>query len=216
MVARERRSARATRAADRILGSARFELSEARLSAGLSREDVGAQLGWSRTKVARVEGCATGVRLSDIVELGVALGLDPAFRFYPTGDAPRDRAQIALIDRFRARISPAIPFATEVPLPIPGDRRAWDALIRIGHVRIGVEAETRIRDCQAVTRRLQLKVRDGGVDHVILVVARTRVNLDAIQGYRGLLREQLPLDTRPLLAALRDGRDPGASGIVII
>ena len=63
-----------------------------------------------------------------------------------------------------------------MPLPNAGDRRAWDAVIGIARVRIGVEAETRARDEQELERRLSLKRRDGGVDHVILLLADTRSN----------------------------------------
>jgi hypothetical protein len=65
---------------------------------------------------------------------------------------------------------------TEVPLPIVGDLRAWDAVIRGVDWRRPVEAETVVDDIQALERRLALKVRDGGVDGVILVIADTPRN----------------------------------------
>src|SRR5262249_23878544 len=98
--------------------------------------------------------CGLRVPLCDVVELGVVLGLDPSIQFYPADDPPRDRAEIARVGRFRSRIFPGLTFATEVPLTIPGDLRAWDALVSIHRLRIGIEAETRIRDFQWVTRRL--------------------------------------------------------------
>ena len=105
---------------------------------------------------------------------------------------------------------------TEVPLPIPGDRRAWDGFLRIDSVSIGIEAEARIRDVQAVDRRCALKRRDGGVDIVILVVADTRANRRMLSLHREALGANFPLDTRQILDALRAGRAPTASGIVVL
>ena len=70
-------------------------------------------------------------------------------------------------------------------------------------------------DLQALERRLALKRRDGDVDHVVLLVADTRRNRRALAGTPAGLAG-LPIRTRDILAPLRDGRDPGASGIVIL
>lgn len=81
--------------------------------------------------------------------------------------------------------------------------------------RIGVEGETVLDDLQALERRLSLKRRDGDVDHVILLVADTTRNRRALASAPAAF-DDLPLDTREILAALRDARDPGGSGIVIL
>ena len=49
----------------------------------------------------------------------------------------------------------------EVPLPIPGDRRAWDAGITDGTVRASIEGVSRIDDMQALARQIALKTRDA-------------------------------------------------------
>jgi hypothetical protein len=95
-----------------------------------------------------------------------------------------------------------------VPIPIHGDRRAWDA--------IAVEAETRLRDIQALERRIALKQRDGGVDVVILLVNDTAANRRVLAAHREALRARFPLDGRAILAALRAGRAPQDSGIVVL
>jgi hypothetical protein len=104
---------------------------------------------------------------------------------------------------------------TEVPLPIPGDLRAWDAVIARDAWRIGVEGETVLDDAQALDRRLALKQRDGGVDHVILVVADTRRNRRVLAA-APMAFAGLPLRTRVLLASLRSGSEPTDNGIVIL
>jgi hypothetical protein len=102
-----------------------------------------------------------------------------------------------------------------VVLPIEGDLRAWDAVIGGDGWRLAVEAETVLDDLQAVERRLALKRRDGGIDHVILLVADTRRNRRALASAPGAFAD-LPMRTRETLAALGRGVHPGGSGIVIL
>jgi hypothetical protein len=74
----------------------------------------------------------------------------------------------------------------EVPLPIVGDRRAWDVWLRKlvdtdgVHRELPGEIETRIVDTQALVRKMTLKMRDAGVEVVLLVVADTPSNRHAV------------------------------------
>jgi hypothetical protein len=81
---------------------------------------------------------------------------------------------------------------------------------------VRVEAETKIADAQALERKLMLKVRDDPGGHIVLLVADTRGNRDAVGSLRSGLRELLPLGARELLAALSAGREPPGSGIVLM
>jgi len=54
------------------------------------------------------------------------------------------------------------------------------------------------------------------VDHVVLLLADTRRNREALAVAREALRGAFPRDSRAMLAALAAGRDPGASGIIIL
>jgi transcriptional regulator with XRE-family HTH domain len=188
----------------------------ARIGAGLSQDEVGRAIGCSHTRVGRFE--RGEVAYPDLEFLGAycaVLGLDLAVRAFPAGDAIRDAGQSRLLARLRVRLHGSLGWSTEVPLPIVGDLRAWDAMIRGPAWQIGVEAETVLDDMQAVERRLALKERDGGVDRVILLVADTKRNRRALAATPAAFGD-LPLRTREILAALRDGRDPGQSGIVIL
>jgi hypothetical protein len=142
--------------------------------------------------------------------------MDLTVRAYPVADAIRDAAHVRLLDRLRRELPSSVTWRTEVPLPEPGDRRAWDAVIAGSGWRVHVEAETRIADMQALQRRLTIKIRDGGADRLILLVARTRANRAALAGSGGSLLAQFPLPERDVLAALRKGMDPGASGVVCL
>ncbi|HEX2756761.1 MAG TPA: helix-turn-helix transcriptional regulator [Candidatus Limnocylindrales bacterium] len=193
----------------------RADLARARRGSGISREIVGKACGLSRTGIERIE---SGTRRSTIRELaafGAVVGLDVRLRAFPAGDPIRDAGQVRLLERLRVRLHPSLRWSTEVPLPMEGDLRAWDAVIRGRAWRLPVEAETVLDDVQATERRLALKQRDGGEDHVILLVADTRRNRRALAAAPGAFAD-LPMRTREILAALGDGRRPAASGIVIL
>jgi transcriptional regulator with XRE-family HTH domain len=198
------------------MGGVVRDVRRARVGAGLSLRAVGAATGIDHGRLFRFEHGRIGeLRIDDLGAVCAVVGLDLAIRAFPAGDAIRDAGQARLLERFRGRVHASLGWATEVPLPIPGDLRAWDALIRGPAWRIGVEAETVLDDVQAVERRLALKARDGEVDRVILLVADTKRNRRALVAAPAAFGD-LPLRTRAILAALRDGRDPGQSGIVIL
>jgi hypothetical protein len=104
-------------------------------------------------------------------------------------------------------------------LPIRGDQRAWDGMIgRLTGLAdsIPVEAETRWLDAQAQTRRVMLKLRDSGFDHVLLVLADTRRNREALALAGPILLAEFPIPARQALAALRGGEHPGGSSCVLL
>lgn len=207
--------ARAIRVAQEDEARVRADLGRARRGAGISREVVGLACGLSRSAIERMEAGARRSTVRELAAFGAAVGLDVRLRAYPAGDPIRDAGQIRLLQRVRVRLHPDLRWSTEVPLPIDGDRRAWDALIRGDAWRIAVEAETVLDDLQATERRLALKRRDGGEDHVILLVADTRRNRHALASSPGAFAD-LALRTRDILAAVGTGRNPGAGGIVIL
>ena len=97
-----------------------------------------------------------------------------------------------------------------------GDPRAFDLVLRSADVTIAVEAETRLYDVQAQARRAMAKQSDGEIDRLVLLIADTKHNALVLRDARALLAGDFPLDTRAILRALREGRDPGANGIVVL
>jgi transcriptional regulator with XRE-family HTH domain len=194
----------------------RADIAAARRNAGLSLDAVGAACGISGSAAGRIEcGITQIVDVRTLAAIAAAVGLELRLRAFQAGDPIRDAGQARLLVRLRARLHPSLGWSTEVPLPIPGDRRAWDAVVRGRPWQIGVEGETVMDDVQALERRLALKRRDAGIDHVILLVADTARNRRALTSAPAAFAD-LPLRTREILAALRNGRDPGGSGIVIL
>lgn len=220
MATRERpddRGRRRARDAFRRLG---LEHRDARISSGLSLRACAAASGASWPQLWRFEhGEIDRVSVADVGAWFAVLGHDLVLKVYPIGDPIRDRAQLAVLDRLRARLHPILPWRTEVPLPIEGDLRAWDADIRgrdPRRWRARVEAETTIADGQALERKLARKLRDDPDGHLILLVSDTHANRDALRVLGGGLRGLLPFGPRDLLPALANGREIPGSGIVVL
>jgi transcriptional regulator with XRE-family HTH domain len=205
------------RLADKIRGNLAADLRAARLAAGVSQKVAGAAVGMSHAQLGRIErGELEELTLEQACRAGVAVGLELGARFYPDRDPVRDAAQLKLLARFRARLPAGAQWDTEVPLPLPGDRRAWDGLLRLGGRRVGCEAETRLTDVQALERRLALKVRDGGADTVLLLVSDTAHNRRVLGAHREELRPLLPIDGREVLRALAAGHLPAENALLVL
>jgi transcriptional regulator with XRE-family HTH domain len=203
--------------ARRIAVELTSELRRARIDRGLSQADVGRAVGLSGQQVSRIErGLAPDVSITGLCRLLAVVGLEVSARAYPTGEPIRDRAHVALLGRFRQQLHRLLRWRTEVPLPIPGDLRAWDGHVSGAGWRIGVEAETRPTDFQALERRLALKLRNGGVDAVILVLANTRHNRALVLAYRDELAERFPVPGRRAMELLRAGIHPGGDAVDLL
>jgi hypothetical protein len=188
----------------------------ARRTSGLSLRDVGAATQTSHQQVQRFEtGALRHLDLEDLGAWCAVVGLDLGLRAYPAGDPVRDRAQLGLLGRLRPQVHPSLGWSTEVPVPILGDLRAWDAVITGVGWRAYVDAETVLDDLQALERGITLKARDSGADLILLVVADTKRNRAALAGAPsafGLLSRQ----SRSVLRALRDGERPPSSAILVL
>ena len=171
----------------------------------------------SRSQLGRIErGELPRVSLDQACRAAAALGLSLSVQAYPDGDPVRDAGHRRLESRLRIVVPPGAGWQAEVPMPIPGDRRAWDVVVTIAGRRAGCECEQRLGDLQALERRIALKLRDGAADVLILVVADTAANRRVLRQHREELRGLLPLDSREILGAFRAGRLPGANGILIL
>ena len=187
------------------------------MSRGLSQGAIAGPVHMSRAKVGRIErGESWSVALTDLVALAATVGLELSVRAYPVGPPLRDAAHAALLERLRRELHPSLRWQTEVPLPNPGDLRAWDALISGPNFRIGTEAETRARDGQELERRLARKERDGSVDAVILLLADTRSNRAFVRDRGATLRARFPVSTADALAALKYPRSLPGNAVLLL
>ncbi len=193
------------------------ELRETRLDRGLSIAEVALASGLSVAHVSRLErGLLERVSVWHLTRLSAVVGLDLSIRLFPGGRPIRDAAHVDLTRRFRAGLHRSIRWNGEVPLPIPGDRRAWDGVISTDQWRYGVEIETACRDVQALLRRVGLKVRDSGVDGAILVLPATRRTRILLHEASDALVGAFPVDGRRALELLAAGVDPGGGSVVVV
>jgi transcriptional regulator with XRE-family HTH domain len=192
------------------------EIRDARLAAGLSQASVGRAAGLSKAAISRYElGNAPHPDLVQAARVARVVGLDLRVNCYPAAGHLRDQAHVVLIRRFLARLPQRVGRRLEAPIAA-GDQRAWDVLLTVSDVRIGVSAETRIRDLQALLRREHQKQLDGGVDQLLLLVANTKHNRAALAEAGELLHAAFPLGTRAMLTRLSRGEVPADNGVVII
>lgn len=200
-----------------ILARLPAEARTARLSLGLAQGEVASALGMSIAQYSRIErSLSPDLSIATAVRLFAVLGLDLSIRAYPAGDPIRDAAHAALLERLHQHCHRSIIWRTEVPFPIPGDLRAWDATAVCGAFRAGVEAETRIRDIQALDRRLGLKERDGGMDRLILLVLDSRANRHALRSSGAQLLLRFPVAGNRALELLGAGVDPGGNALILL
>lgn len=193
------------------------ELGEAVSSLGITYADVGRDVGLSGWQVGRVvRGQAPDLTMVQASELLAAVGLEMSVRSYPAGQPLRDVGHLALLERLRKAVHPSLRWRTEVPVGGLGDLRAWDAVVSGPTWRIGIEAETRLRDYQALQRRIALKQRDGSMGIVLLLVANTRHNRSAIRLLGQATTSSFPLPGHRALQFLAAGANPEASSLVLL
>jgi transcriptional regulator with XRE-family HTH domain len=194
------------------------EIRLARRTLGLSQAECARRAGMSASQLARIErGGLDAPTLEQLCRAARAAGLSPWFKLYPDDGVVVDRGQLAVAARFEAMLKAPLRMAREVPLPIPGDLRAWDGRVTDGRDHASVEVVARIEDCQALARRIALKARDDpDPGPILLVLNRTRHNREVLRLHRESLRGQFPLDGGAIARPLRRGEVPRASGIILV
>ena len=106
------------------------ELANARATGGLSVREVAREVGVSQHRIERAErGEPSALTIDLAARIAPVVGLQLAASLHPNGDHVRDRAHLALLERFRLRLHPSLGWRTEVPMPINGDLRSADGLI---------------------------------------------------------------------------------------
>lgn len=217
MPSRHSRITEARRSADRDLRAVLVDARLAREQAGLTQRQVATAVGWSRDSVTNLEAYRVQhLRFGQLAAYASAVGLRLRVTAYPDGPSLRDVAQLAVTRRLLSRVSDRWRRRLEVPIPIPGDRRATDLVLGVAAGSVSVEVVTRLRDAQAQLRAALLKSRDARTDCLVVALAATHSNRAALAAVRDLVRDDFPLDTRPVLAALEAGRLPAGNGIVLV
>jgi transcriptional regulator with XRE-family HTH domain len=230
---------RGQRRSQQLLMHLAEEIAESRRTAGLSQDVVSAAARMSRPVYGRIErGERRNASVNELARIAAVLGHELSVRMYPVGDPIRDAGQQRIVAELLALCRPPLVARAEVPLPRRMDRvelRAWDIEIRSaadgslerraggsvaaagdGFVvrRAVVEVEMRLRDIQALERRLALKSRDDPADVFVLVIARTRGNRRVLAAHPECWPE-LPRLRRHALARALSGGEMPSSGVVL-
>lgn len=193
------------------------EIRQARVDRGLSLAAIGRAAALSVSEVSKIErGLVGHVSVRDLARLHAVVGLELSLKSYASGQPIRDAAHVALLDDFRRMLHRSLRWAIEAPLPMPGDPRSWDGVIRGDGWQYGVEAETAPHDAQSLARRLQLKQRDGRVDGVVLLLRKTVQTRRFLNAAGELLGAAFPVDGVRALELLRAGVDPDGSSIIVL
>jgi transcriptional regulator with XRE-family HTH domain len=193
------------------------ELRNGRLDRNLSGQAIAEAAGMSGAQYSRIEnGLVRGLSIEQAAVLLATVGLDLSVRVYSGGEPIRDAAHAALLARLRAELHRSLRVLAEVPMPAPGDRRAWDLVVVGSTWRHAFEAETRPRDLQALERRVALKVRDGLVDAASLLLLDSRHNRGLTRSHGVSLRERFPIPGVRALELLRAGVDPGGGSVILL
>jgi transcriptional regulator with XRE-family HTH domain len=213
---KEGAAARGLRRGREITQTLVTELRNARVAANVSGRAVASKLGWSEARYRRFERGSRKASVVDVSAVAGVLGLELSASLHPAGDPIRDKGHQALIRRFRALLTDAWQVIAEMPLPIPGERRSWDLGLRLGAQRVGVEAETGIRDVQRLTRRVRERETAGGMDEIVLLLSDTRSNRRLLPELLEALGERFHAPPRQILGALREGRPIPGSGVILL
>ncbi len=193
------------------------ELRTGRHILGLTLRELSAATGVSKSELSRRElGKSRRLTGEKLAVHGAAVGLRLSISLWPAGGGVRDAAQARYIAAFVSRVGRLWRVRLEAAVPLPGDLRAADVLLQRGTLRIVVEVITRLADLQAQVRSAQHKARDLDATRLIVVVAATHANRNALASTRGALVDAFDLDSRRVLAELAAGRDPGRDAIVVL
>lgn len=220
MANRESRLQRGRRRGRALQARALSELRDRRVTLGVGQPAMARELGCSQSQVWRLEAGQVDASLMRLSEMASVLGLELSVGLHELGDPIRDKGQLAVGKRLAAILSPRWAVTSETLLPMPGDLRSWDRLLRLTGAQprhlVGADLETRIRDIQALVRRTRPRERDGNVDAILLVLSDSSTNRRLVHELREALGPGYATAPRLLLGALRAGSALVGSGVVLI
>jgi transcriptional regulator with XRE-family HTH domain len=197
------------------------ELRVARVAAGLTQRRLAQRSGISQQEVSRAERGDPGISLAARCRLAAGTGHELVLRLYPTGSVSlRDSGQLQVAEVIVAALHPSWTARMEAPVAA-GDLRAADVLLSRSDELVEIEIERSLVDLQAQLRAAQVKRRmlsEGSVRPVRLVLAvpDSTAMRARIGAYPSLLSAALPVRSRQIAAAIRNGHAVGGDGILFV
>lgn len=203
--------------------AARFgtELRIARVTGGLSQEQLARVAGLGQTAVSRVERGDHQASLEVRCRLAAACGYEIGWRLYPVATVRlRDSGQLAVAEAIAAAAHASWAVTLEAPIA-PGDPRAADMLLTGRDEVLHVEIERALVDAQAQLRSAQLKrhvltERERRPIRLLIAVPDSRVARQRLEPARELLHRSFPSSSRQIWSAIRKGDPLGGDGILFV
>jgi transcriptional regulator with XRE-family HTH domain len=195
------------------------EIRIARVSAGLTQDELARRAGLTQEYVSAVERGVAAPSLDAACRLAAAAASDLSLRLYPAGGVSlRDSGQLGLAEivvshadrSWRARMEVAV-----------GSGRAHDLVLDRSEEVAAVEIERAFVDMQGQTRRSQDK-REALAEHearpvrLILAVPDTRAMRQLVREHAEYLSRVFPISSRAIWRAIRQGHPIGGDGILFI
>jgi transcriptional regulator with XRE-family HTH domain len=187
---------------------------------GLTQRQIAQRAGISRSQLNRVLTSQVVPGLDLAERLSAAVGHRLSMRLVPAdGVRLRDAGQVGIAQHIAAQAHPSLRVRLEVPVARPPDLRAADMTLDNARAMTMVEIERWLRDWQAQGRRAQLKRTAlselvGRKVDLVLAVPDTPSNRQALEPYAGLVRDALPVSSRRIWAAIRNGDPLDGDGLL--
>jgi transcriptional regulator with XRE-family HTH domain len=195
------------------------ELRIARVTAGLTQEQVARRAGLTQEYVSAVERAAAAPAWEAACRLATAVGTDLSLRLFPTGSVSlRDSGQLALAEVLVSEADRSWRARMEVSV---GNGRAHDLVLDRPEEVAAIEIERLFADMQGQTRQGQIK-RDALAQHesrpvrLIIAVPDTRAMRQLVREHADYLHRIFPVASRAIWRAIRQGTPIGGDGILFI
>ncbi|MEO8638634.1 MAG: helix-turn-helix transcriptional regulator [Chloroflexota bacterium] len=197
------------------------ELRIARLTAGLSQARLASLAGTSQTEVSKAERGLLDVSLEARCRLAAACGHELGWRLYPVATVRlRDSGQMALAQVIVGAAHPNWRPRLEVPVAT-GDPRAADLLLTAPTEIVHIEIERALVDFQAQLRSAQVKrqlmaAQDERPIRLVIAVPATAKSRERLAPFSHLIAQTMPIPSRRIASALRNGERVGGDGILFV
>jgi transcriptional regulator with XRE-family HTH domain len=198
------------------------EIRTARVSNAISQIELARRAGVSQGFISLVERGRRVPGLAAANRIATACGLQVWLRLFPgDGVSLRDSGQLAIANAIVKAAQPAYRCRMEVPVGIPGDRRAHDLVMDLPLETLALELERGFADMQAQVRAAQLKREalasrsDKPVRLVIALPDTPAIRL-MLRDRAALLASTFPVPSRAIWRAIRAGLPIGGDGILLV
>jgi transcriptional regulator with XRE-family HTH domain len=199
-----------------------MEVRIARASSGISQQALARRSGVSQGFVSMVERGRRTPGLEVANRLATACGLQIWLRLFPAhGVTLRDSGQLTMATAIVNAAHPHYRCRMEVPIGIPGDRRAHDLVMELPVETLALELERGFADLQAQVRAAQLK-REVLAAHtnrpvrLVIALPETGAIRRMLRERAALLASTFPVPSRAIWRSIRTGRPIGGDGILLV